>query len=240
MRAGRWPVSVSRGLLYQVLGCGGLAFAFAAGCAPLHPGAGAVPLADGTREVYVAASLQGNATRPQAGASLALPVVEVGRRRSLTPDLDWGLRVGATGVHADVRRRLGVVRGWHVAVVPEVGGVVLPALTVWTGSLDLTLPLVVERPLAGGWSLGARATTLLREPFVGVVGQGLEGRLEVLAGGALRAAHVGPRATWGVALGVLAQPAWALPPAWTVGVDLTRVRPVGTSKSRSGRGSGAR
>ncbi len=202
----------------------GLAALALTGCSTSAVVDGARTLEEGQKAMSVGMSLQRGTTTASSGLGIPLPMLEVGLRWGVGPDLDIGMKLYMWGLYTDARYRFAKFRAWDLAIAPGVGGYffVLPGYQL--GTMDLHVPLRAQRDLgaAARWSLTVEAGTIVRETFGRARSGGFTGdfgQLELFAGGGGRLERWGDRGFIGLSFSTHAQPWWGRAPAWALGVD---------------------
>jgi hypothetical protein len=199
------------------------------GCSTMGTLHGARPLEPGEHMMQAALSLQKQSNPLTTALDLPLPQVELGYRRGLAPDLDWGARVYLFGTVTDLRYRFARVGAFDIATQPSLGFFALPTPATGFGNLDLGLPIVAERDLGaqGKGSLVLSARTVGRQHFAWLsdetLGSGSAGRFELLAGGGVRVSRRFRRVRIGGYADVLANTSRLGPLWWSGGADLALV-----------------
>jgi hypothetical protein len=185
---------------------------------------GARPLEPGEHMMQAAVSLQKGTNPVTTAAEMPLPQVELGYRRGLAPDLDWGVRTYLLGGVVDVRYRFAQLGSFDLATQPSLGLCALPTPVLGVGNLDLALPLVAETDLGEHSSLVLAGRAVARQHFAWMVeeqlGRGASGRLELLAGGGVRLSRRFRRLRIGGYADVLVNTSRLGPVWWTGGADL--------------------
>jgi hypothetical protein len=196
----------------------------ASGCSTMGTLHGARPLEPGEHMMQAAISLQKQTNPLSAALELPLPQVEIGYRRGLAPDLDWGVRSYLFGTVADLRYRFATVGAFDLATQPSLGICALPTPAVGMGNLDLALPLVAETDLGEHGSLVLSGRAVGRQHFAWLVddqlGSGAAGRFELLAGGGVRLSRRFRRLRVGGYADMLANTSRLGPVWWAGGADL--------------------
>ncbi len=204
----------------------GLLFALtlASGCSTMGTLHGARPLEPGQNMMQAALSLQKGSNFLSGSLDLPLPQIELGFRRGLAPDVDWGARVYLLGIVGDVRYRFARVGSFDVATQPSIGVFTLPMTDFSMGNVDLSLPLVAETDLGKKSSLVLAGRTVARQHFASMtdetLGSGTAGRFELLAGGGVRISRRFRRLRLGGYGDVLVNTSRLGPLWWDGGVDL--------------------
>jgi uncharacterized protein YceK len=200
-----------------------------AGCSTMGTLHGARPLEPGEHMMQAALSLQKQSNPITTALDLPLPQVELGYRRGLAPDLDWGARIYLLGTVADLRYRFARLGSFDIATQPSLGLFVLPTPATGFGNLDLGLPIVAETDLGakGRSSLVLSARTVGRQHFAWLsdetLGSGAAGRFELLAGGGVRLSRTFNRLRLGGYADLLVNTSRLGPVWWTGGADLALV-----------------
>lgn len=176
--------------------------------------------------MQAAMSLQKGSNPLTTALDLPLPQLELGYRRGLAPDLDWGARVYLLGATTDLRYRFARLGSFDLATQPSLGVSAIPTTATGFGNLDLGLPLVAETDLGARKkaSLVLSARAVGRQHFAWLddpdLGSGAAGRLELLAGGGVRLSRRFRRLRVGGYADVLVNTSRLGPAWWTGGADL--------------------
>ncbi len=187
---------------------------------------GARPLEPGEHMMQAALSLQKQTNPVSTAIDLPLPQVEIGYRRGLAPDLDWGARIFMLGAVTDLRYRFATLGPFDIATQPSLAFAGLPTPATGFGNLDLGLPIVAETDLGSRKksSLVLSARTVGRQHFAWLdddsLGSGAAGRFELLAGGGARLSREFGRLRLGGYADVLVNTSRLGPLWWTGGADL--------------------
>lgn len=207
----------------------GLGALWLSGCSTSALVDGARTLEPGQKSLNVGLSVQAGTSTGADALGIPLPMVEVGLRWGVAPDLDIGLKLIMWGLYTDARYRFARRGAWDLAIAPGIGGYwyVLPGYQA--GTLDLHVPVRAQRDLgqAGAWSWTVEGGTILKETFGRSRTGGFTGdfgQLELYVGGGTRLEHWGQRGFFGVSATAHAQPWWGRAPAWSVGLDFGRRR----------------
>lgn len=167
-----------------------LVLAAMSGCSTMGTLHGARPLEPGQSMMQAALSVQKGSNFLSGSVDLPLPQIELGYRRGLVQDVDWGARIYLLGAVADLRYRFARVGSFDIATQPSLGVFALPTAGLSLGNVDLTLPLVAETDLGKRCSLVLAGRTVARQHFASMdddsLGSGTAGRFELLAGGGAR------------------------------------------------------
>ncbi len=196
------------------------------GCSTLGTLHGARPLEPGEHMMQAALSLQEGSNPLTTALELPLPQLELGYRRGLVSDLDWGARVYLLGATTDLRYRFAKLGRFDLAAQPSLGISAFPTPATGLGNLDLGLPIVAETDLGAEKkaSLVLAARAVGRQHFAWLddpsLGSGAAGRFELLAGGGVRLSRRFRRLRVGAYADVLANTSRLGPLWWTGGADL--------------------
>lgn len=196
------------------------------GCSTMGTLHGARPLEPGEHMMQAAVSLQKQTNPLTVALDIPLPQIELGYRRGLAADIDWGARVYMLGAITDLRYRFARVGPFDLATQPSLGFIALPTLATGLGNLDLALPVVAETDLGpkGRNSLVLSARTVGRQHFAWLsdpsLGSGSAGRFELLTGGGVRLSRCFRRLRIGGYADVLVNTSRLGPVWWTGGADL--------------------
>gem|GEM_PF-3105979 len=185
---------------------------------------GARTLEPGQKAVNLGMSLQRGTTTSSSGLGIPLPMVELGLRWGVAPDLDIGMKLYLWGFYTDARYRFAQHGAWDLAIAPGVGGYWLAIPGYQLGTMDLHVPVRAQRDLgqSGKWNWTVEAGTIVRDTFGRSRSDGFTGdfgQLELFAGGGTRLEHWGQAGFWGISFSTHLQPWWGRPPAWAVGLD---------------------
>ncbi len=201
----------------------------ASGCSTMGTLHGARPLEPGEHMMQAALSLQKQTNPLSTALDAPLPQVELGYRRGLATDLDWGARIYLFGAATDLRYRFAQLGSFDIATQPTLAVSTLPTPATGFGNLDLGLPVVAETDLGKNdkGSLVLSARTVGRQHFAWLtdptLGSGASGRFELLAGGGVRLSRRFQRLRIGGYADVLVNTSRLGPLWWTGGADLALV-----------------
>ena len=206
----------------------------ASGCSTMGTLHGARPLEPGEHMMQAALSVQKGSNFLSGSLDLPLPQVELGYRRGLAKDVDWGARLYLAGIVGDVRYRFARVGSFDIATQPAIGVSALPMEGFSLGNVDLSLPVVAETDLGERLSLVLAGRTVARQHFASMddpsLGSGTSGRFEMLAGGGARLSWRFERVRLGGYGDVLVNTSRLGPVWWDGGVDFGLV--MGRKRSR--------
>ena len=179
------------------------------GCSTLSTVNGAIPLAPGQSQHSLVVKVQAGGGNVVANAGVPLPGFEYQYRRGIKEDVDVGVRAYNAGLLFDVRYRFWQYKGWHWAINPSLAGLPIPS----RGAVETRLPLLVEKKVSDAWSIGGGSTLILRDQWISIdsaeIGKGSDHRLDVFAGGNLRAERRNKRDSfaWAFSIDAYGQPA---------------------------------
>ncbi len=196
------------------------------GCSTMGTLHGARPLEPGEHMMQAALSLQKQSNPLTTALDIPLPQIELGYRRGLVSEVDWGVRVYMVGAVADLRYRFARLGPFDVATQPSLGLFALPTPATGFGNIDLGLPVVAEMDLGAKQrsSLVLSTRAVGRQHFAWLsdpdLGSGAAGRFELLAGGGARITRRFRRLRIGGYADVLVNTSRLGPVWWTGGADL--------------------
>lgn len=202
-----------------------MAIAASTACTTLSTMEGAKTLAKGQAQATMGVSLQYGGS-PLSYAGIPVSQLELAARVGVAEDVDVGMRLYLLGTAFDARYRFWHSDRVHLAVAPGIAGFWLPAVggtASGQGSAELRVPLVAEVDVVPWLSIAGAPRLIVRDQWNSVTfpdaGAGVSSRLDVYAGGGLRAELHIKRLVVGASGDVYAQPARSGGVAWSGGVD---------------------